>query len=32
MDDILLKLLVVISSCEVLVLVLTWYLCDSDDQ
>ena len=32
MDDILLKLLVVIGSCEVMVLVLTWYLCDSDDQ
>ena len=29
MDDILLKILVVAGSCEVMVLLLTWYLCDT---
>jgi len=31
-DDLLLKILVVAGSCEVMVLMLTWYLCDSDDR
>jgi len=29
-DDILLKLLIVAGSCEVMVLLLTWYVCDVD--
>jgi hypothetical protein len=28
--DILVKILVVVGSCEVLVLITTWYLCDTD--
>lgn len=32
MDDILLKILVVVGSGEVMVLLATWYLCDSDDS
>jgi hypothetical protein len=31
-DDLLVKILVVVGSCEVMVLMLTWYLCDSDDR
>jgi hypothetical protein len=31
-DDLLLKILVVAGSCEVMVLMLTWYLCDPDDR
>jgi hypothetical protein len=30
-DDILVKFLVLLGSCEVLVLVLTWYACEPDD-
>jgi len=30
-DDIIVKILVVVGSCEVLVLLMTWYLCNSDD-
>jgi len=29
-DDILLRLLMVAGSCVVMVLLLTWYICDSD--
>jgi len=29
-DDILLKVLMVAGSCEVMVLLLTWYICDVD--
>lgn len=31
MDDVFVKVLVVLGSCVVMVLVLTWYLCDPDD-
>jgi hypothetical protein len=30
-DDLLVRIAVVVGSCEVLVLLLTWYLCDLDE-
>jgi hypothetical protein len=31
-DDLLLKIIVVAGSCEVMALLLTWYLCDPEDR
>jgi hypothetical protein len=31
-DDIILKIVVLVGSCEVMVLLLTWYICDLDDS
>jgi hypothetical protein len=31
-DDLLLKIIVVAGACEVMVVLLTWYLCDLDES